>query len=152
MKCSICHDKLLLNVHNQMISKHNINMNMSLDTQLYKPFSWIPLLVVDLVIPNVTTSASLLLGYGQGHQLNELNYHYKLKIMSSESHKYLKVMYLCYVGSMNLICFQIFELRPFLKSDQNLKNTQGYSPWFFPKNDSEITKNFYYIFLYILMY
>ena len=73
MKCSICHDRLLLNVHNQMISKHNINMNMSLDTQLYKPFSWIPLLVVDLVIPNVTTSASLLLGYGQGHQLNELN-------------------------------------------------------------------------------
>ena len=25
------------------------------------------------------------------------------------------------------------------------------SPWIFPKNGSEITKNFYYIFLYILM-
>ena len=28
---------------------------------------------------------------------------------------------------------------------------EGYSPWFFPKNGSKITKKFYYIFLYILM-
>ena len=27
-----------------------------------------------------------------------------------------------------------------------------YSPWIFPKDGSEITKIFYYIFLYILMY
>ena len=35
---------------------------------------------------------------------------------------------------------------------QNLKKSLYYSPWIFPKNGSEITKNFYYIFLYILMY
>ena len=33
-----------------------------------------------------------------------------------------------------------------------LKYSQGYSPRFFPKNGSKIIPNFYYIFLYILMY
>ena len=40
----------------------------------------------------------------------------------------------------------------FFKNSKFWKKSLYYSPWFFPKNGSEITKNFYYIFLYILMY
>ena len=61
------------------------------------------------------------------------------------------LMSLCYVESLSWFWAQIFELWPFLKIGQLLKNTLYYSPWFFPKNGSEITKNFYYIFWYILM-
>ena len=39
----------------------------------------------------------------------------------------------------------IFQVMTIFKNDQFLKSTQGYSPWFFSKNGSEITKNFYYI-------
>ena len=54
-----------------------------------------------------------------------------------------------------LMLYRKFELIPtsnfqvtainFYGNAKNLKNTQGYSPWFFLKNGSEITPNFYYI-------
>ena len=61
------------------------------------------------------------------------------------------LMSLCYVESLSRFRAQIFELWPFLKMSQFLKVSLYYSPWFFPKNDSEITQNFYYIFRYTLM-
>ena len=61
-------------------------------------------------------------------------------------------MYLCCVASLSWFRLQFFELRSFYKMSQNLKKSLYYSPWIFPKNGSEITKKFYYIFLYILMY
>ena len=39
-----------------------------------------------------------------------------------------------------------FRVMAILKNEPFLKNTLYYSPWFFPKNGSEITQNFYYIF------
>ena len=60
-------------------------------------------------------------------------------------------MSLCYVESLSRFQAQIFELWPFLKMSQFLKISLYYSPWFFPKNGSEITKIFYYIFRYTLM-
>ena len=62
------------------------------------------------------------------------------------------LMYLCCVASLSWFRLQFFELQPLLKMSQNLKKSLYYSPWIFPKNGSKITKNFYYIFLYILMY
>ena len=62
------------------------------------------------------------------------------------------LMYLCCIASLSQFQLQFFELWPFYKMSQNLKKSLYYSPWIFPKNGSEITKNFYYIFLYILMY
>ena len=62
------------------------------------------------------------------------------------------LMYLCCVASLSWFRLQFFELRSSLKMSQNLKKSLYYSPWIFSKNGSEITKNFYYIFLYILMY
>ena len=61
------------------------------------------------------------------------------------------LMSLCYVESLSWFQLKFFELWPFLKMCQNLKNTLYYSPCFFPKNGSKITPNFYYIFLCILM-
>ena len=61
------------------------------------------------------------------------------------------LMSLCYVQSLSWFRLQFFELWPFLKMSHFLKNTLYYSPCFFPKNGSEITKIFYYIFWYILM-
>ena len=62
------------------------------------------------------------------------------------------LMYLCCVASLSWFWLQFFELWPSFKMGQNLKKSLYYSPCFFPKNDQKITKNFYYIFLYILMY
>ena len=62
------------------------------------------------------------------------------------------LMYWCCVASLSWFRLQFFELRSSLKMSQNLKKSLYYSPWIFPKNGSEITKIFYYIFLYILMY
>ena len=62
------------------------------------------------------------------------------------------LMYLCCVASLSWFRLQFFELWPLFKNSKNLKNTQGYSPWIFPKNGSKITKKIYYIFSYILMY
>ena len=62
------------------------------------------------------------------------------------------LMYWCCVASLSWFRLQFFELWPIYKMSQNLKKSLYYSPWIFPKNGSEITKNFYYIFLYILMY
>ena len=61
-------------------------------------------------------------------------------------------MYWCCVASLSWFRLQFFELWPFYKMSQNLKKSLYYSTVIFPKNGSEITKNFYYIFLYILMY
>ena len=61
------------------------------------------------------------------------------------------LMSLCYVESLSWLRAQIFELWPFFKMSQFLKISLYYSPWFFPKNGSEIIQNFYYIFWYILM-
>ena len=46
-------------------------------------------------------------------------------------------------SKFELIPTSIFRVTANLKMSQNLKNTQGYSPWFFPKNGFEITKKFY---------
>ena len=62
------------------------------------------------------------------------------------------LMYLCCVASLSRFRVQFFKLRPLLKIGQNLKKSLYYSPCFFPKNGQKITPNFYYIFLYILMY
>ena len=62
------------------------------------------------------------------------------------------LMYWCCVASLSWFRLQFFELRSFLKMSQNLQKSLYYSTGIFPKNGSEITKNFYYIFLYILMY
>ena len=61
------------------------------------------------------------------------------------------LMYLCYVESLSWFRLQFFELWPFFKMSQLLKISLYYSPCFFPKNGSEITKKFYYIFRYTLM-
>ena len=62
------------------------------------------------------------------------------------------LMYWCCVASLSWFRLQFFELRSSLKMSQNLIKSLYYSPWIFPKNGSKITKIFYYIFLYILMY
>ena len=63
---------------------------------------------------------------------------------------HIDVLMLC--SKFELIPTSIFRVMTTFKNSKNLKNTQGYSPWIFPKNGSEITKKFYYIFSYILMY
>ena len=62
------------------------------------------------------------------------------------------LMYWCCVASLSRFRLQFFELRSSLKMSQNLKKSLYYSTVIFPKTGSEIMKNFYYIFLYILMY
>ena len=57
---------------------------------------------------------------------------------------HIDVLMLC--SKFELIPTSIFQAMVILRKHKNLKNTQGYSPWFFPKNGSEITPNFYYIF------
>ena len=49
-------------------------------------------------------------------------------------------------SKFELIPTSIFQVMAITKNAKILKNTQGYSPWFFPKNGSEITPNFYCIF------
>ena len=50
-------------------------------------------------------------------------------------------------SKFELIPTSIFRVTAILKMSQNLKIPKAiYSPWFFPKNGSEITPNFYYIF------
>ena len=61
------------------------------------------------------------------------------------------LMSLCYVESLSWFRLKLFKLWAFLKMSQFLKKSMDYSPWFFPKNGSKITPNFYYIFWYILM-
>ena len=61
-------------------------------------------------------------------------------------------MYLSYVASLSWFQLQFFELWPLFKNSKFWRKSLYYSPWFFSKNGSEITPNFYYIFLYILMY
>ena len=60
-------------------------------------------------------------------------------------------MSLCCVEILSRFRLKIFELWPFKKITQFLKISLYYSPCFFPKNGSEITQNFYYIFRYTLM-
>ena len=57
---------------------------------------------------------------------------------------HIDVNMLC--SKFELILTTIFRVIAILRISQNLKSTQGYSSWFFPKNCSEITPNFYYIF------
>ena len=61
-------------------------------------------------------------------------------------------MYLCCVAGLSWFRVQFFELWPLFKKSKFWKKSLYYSPWIFPKNGSEIIPNFYYIFLYILMY
>ena len=61
------------------------------------------------------------------------------------------LMSLCYVEILSRFRLKIFELWLFKKISQFLKISLYYSPCFFPKNGSEITQNFYYIFRYTLM-
>ena len=62
------------------------------------------------------------------------------------------LMYWCCVASLSWFRLQFFKLWPIYKMSQNLKKSLYYSTVIFPKNGSKITKKFYYIFLYILMY
>ena len=62
------------------------------------------------------------------------------------------LMYLCCVESLSRFQLQFFKLWPIFKIGQNLKKSLYYSTVIFSKNGSKITKIFYYIFLYILMY
>ena len=57
---------------------------------------------------------------------------------------HIDVLMLC--SKFELIPTSIFQVMAILRKHQNSENTQGYSSWFFPKNDSEITPNFYCIF------
>ena len=64
---------------------------------------------------------------------------------------HIDVLMLC--SKFELIPTLIFRVTAILRKRQKSeKYLRLYSPWFFPKNGSEITPNFYYIFLYILMY
>ena len=63
---------------------------------------------------------------------------------------HIDVLMLC--SKFELIPTSIFRVTVILKMSQNLKKSLYYSPWIFAKNGQKITKNFYYIFLYILMY
>ena len=62
------------------------------------------------------------------------------------------LMYLSSVASLSRFRLRFLELQPSFKMGQNLKKSLYYSPCFFPKNGQKITPNFYYIFLYILIY
>ena len=57
---------------------------------------------------------------------------------------HIDVLMLC--TKFELILTNIFRIISTLKTSQFLKKSKGYSPWFFPKNGSKITPNFYYIF------
>ena len=46
-------------------------------------------------------------------------------------------------SKFELIPTSIFQVTEIFKI---LKNTQGYSPWFFSKNGQKMAPNFYYIF------
>ena len=57
---------------------------------------------------------------------------------------HIDVLKLC--SKFEVIPTSLFQVTVILRKHQILKNTLYYSPWFFPKNGSEITPNFYYIF------
>ena len=57
---------------------------------------------------------------------------------------HIDVLMLC--RKFELIPTSIFQVMAILKMSQFLKKSKGYSPWFFPKNGSENTKKFYFIF------
>ena len=63
---------------------------------------------------------------------------------------HIDVLMLC--SKFELIPTSIFRVVAILKNEPKSEKSLYYSPWIFPKNGSEITKNFYYIFLYTLMY
>ena len=60
------------------------------------------------------------------------------------------VLMLC--RKFELIPSSIFRVMAIFKMAQNLKKSLYYSPCFFAKNGQKMTPNFYYIFLYIMMY
>ena len=71
--------------------------------------------------------------------------------MAPKSQKFL-LHFLMHIDVLMLCSkFQLFPTSIFL-SFKNGPKSLYYSPWIFAKNGSEITKKFYYIFLYILMY
>ena len=57
---------------------------------------------------------------------------------------HIDVLMLC--RKFELIPSSNFEVMAILRNCKILKNTLYCSPWIFPKNGSEITPNFYYIF------
>ena len=67
---------------------------------------------------------------------------------------HIDVLMLC--SKFELIPTSIFRVTVIFKNEPKSEKipvpSLYYSPWIFPKNGSEITKFFYYIFLYILMY
>ena len=63
---------------------------------------------------------------------------------------HIDVLMLC--SKFELISSSIFRVTAILKNEPKSEKSLYYSPWIFAKNGSEITKKFYYIFLYILMY
>ena len=56
---------------------------------------------------------------------------------------HIDVLMLC--RKFELILTRNFRVMSILKNEPILKKSKGYSPWFFPKNGSKITPNFYYI-------
>ena len=64
---------------------------------------------------------------------------------------HIDVLMLC--SKFELIPTSIFRVTAILRNGpKSEKIPVLYSPWIFAKNGSKITKKFYYIFLYILMY
>ena len=61
-------------------------------------------------------------------------------------HFLIHIMSLCYVESLSSFRLQFFELRPFLKIDQFLKNTLYYSPCFFPKKMAQKSQKIFITF------
>ena len=59
---------------------------------------------------------------------------------------HIDVLKLC--SKFEVIPTSIFRV---MTNSKFWKKSLYYSPWFFPKNGSEIIKNFYYIFLYIII-
>ena len=54
---------------------------------------------------------------------------------------HIDVLMLCRKFELNPT--SIFQVTAILRKHQNSEDTQGYSPWFFLKNGSEITPNFF---------
>ena len=57
---------------------------------------------------------------------------------------HIDVLMLC--RKFELIPTSIYRVMAILRNEPFTENFLYYSPWFFRKNGSEITKNFYYIF------
>ena len=63
---------------------------------------------------------------------------------------HIDILMLC--SKFELISTSIFRVMAIFKNGPKSEKSLYYSPCFFAKNGQKMTPNFYYIFLYILMY